>query len=689
VSIHRLKRNSTAGELSVVLSTRVELERYKNGCEVLHNMVVTTQGPAHRRTGTKFVFDMTSLFGDIDDTFSFKDNVRSIPFIFSETQSYELTFYRDVDDECHVIFGYKEGILADPLDSTKPYVVDLGDDFDLLGFDYAQSGDQLFFAMSTHPQSTLSRHDHTDWRYEDVTFTHKPAEWNEENGLPTKVSFFEQRLVYGASINKPQTIWGSKSSSFLDFGVSDTIVESDAITFTLASGEQNKFQWMLSSRRLLIGTLGDEWSVGGYGAPLSYKSVVSTRQTNQGSEAQKPIMIGSATLFIERLGRAVNEFIYDYNSDSYGVIDTTLLAPHLFQNYSILHWAYQQAPFGIIWSTRDDGRLLGFTYQRKHKVMGWHEHSTDGKFITVVSIPSKEHREDSVWFSVLRYINGSFRLYKEKLTPEFKGTNVFDAWFVDAGASVEKTAEIKLAQVVGSTLELLVTKDQVFAFKQWVQIRGVVVDNPEINTILSRPVMVTAYEDSTIPDLKKLTVSLEGATYEGDAPLLLKDAKVYAGFTDVAGLDFLEGKTVSILLNGAVSPPQQVVNGEIDLPVIAYKLTVGLPFKSTYIPLEADLELATGTTLGRNQRVTQIAVKVQQSVGMKIGRTLDALEEVPFRAPTHLTGQAVPLFTGWVYKSFPEGYENKTQIVIQQDQPLPLTVIGTVDEIEVYDRYRS
>jgi hypothetical protein len=449
---------------------------------------------------------------------------------------------------------------------------------------------------------------------------------------------------------------------------------------------------MLSSRRLLIGTLGDEWSVGGYAAPLSYKSVVSTRQTNRGSEPEKPIMIGSATLFIERLGRAINEFIYDYNSDSYGTIDVTLLAPHLFQNYGIIHWAYQQAPFGIIWAARDDGELLGFTYQRKHKVMGWHGHGTDGRFITVASIPSKDDREDSVWFSVLRYINGSFRLYKEKLTPEFKGTNLFDAWFVDAGASVEKSVQVKLVKIVNGNMSLLVTDEYAFAFKNMVQIKGVVTGSKEVNTTLSRPVMVLSYEPSTITGLMELTVDLEGADTTGiedSAPIFTPAAKVYLGFTDVAGLDFLEGKTVHILLNGAVSPPQQVVNGSIELPFTAYKLTVGLPYSSILIPLEADLELATGTTLGRNQRVTQIAVKVHQSVGMKIGRRMDELEEVPFRTPLDLTGQAVPLFTGWVYKSFPEGYENKTHVIIQQDQPLPLTVIGTVDEIEVYDRMRS
>ena len=98
------------------------------------------------------------------------------------------------------------------------------------------------------------------------------------------------------------------------------------------------------------------------------------------------------------------------------------------------------------------------------------------------------------------------------------------------------------------------------------------------------------------------------------------------------------------------------------------------------------MELATGTTLGRRQRTTNVTTYLHKSLGMKIGYDEDHLEEVPFRKPTDLTGQAVPLFSGFVKRAFPEGYHDESNVFIRQDQPLPLTVMAVVDEVEVYDR---
>ena len=61
MAIHRIKHNFTAGEITPLAYGRSDLDRYKNGCEVLRNSYCTTQGPAIRRSGTQYIFDMTDL----------------------------------------------------------------------------------------------------------------------------------------------------------------------------------------------------------------------------------------------------------------------------------------------------------------------------------------------------------------------------------------------------------------------------------------------------------------------------------------------------------------------------------------------------------------------------------------------------------------------------------------------------
>jgi hypothetical protein len=97
-----------------------------------------------------------------------------------------------------------------------------------------------------------------------------------------------------------------------------------------------------------------------------------------------------------------------------------------------------------------------------------------------------------------------------------------------------------------------------------------------------------------------------------------------------------------------------------------------------------ELSFDEGTALGRMQRITNINVYLVRSLGMWIGRDDEAMEEVPFRVPTDLTGTAVPLYTGIRQISFPEGHDRLPTIIIEQRQPLPLLVVAIVDESEVY-----
>ena len=56
-------------------------------------------------------------------------------------------------------------------------------------------------------------------------------------GFPSCVSFFEQRLVFAASISNPQTVYFSKSGDYenMDANIGGTITDSDAIIYTIAS----------------------------------------------------------------------------------------------------------------------------------------------------------------------------------------------------------------------------------------------------------------------------------------------------------------------------------------------------------------------------------------------------------------------------------------------------------------------
>ena len=594
--IYRLKRSFTAGELSPLMLFRTENDRYKYGCRQLKNMVVLPQGPAKRREGFEYKFDLTTLVGD-----ALPDEAPiMIPFVFDKDQAYAIILFNHTESEVvdtRAVFATGDGLLEDPEDPGNPYVFSFTGAMDLPNLVYKQSKDIVYIAQPDRIQIELKRLAEAEWSANEIAFTDQPSDWSEENGYPQFVDFFEQRIVYGCTWKRPQTLWFSKSADFYDFGVSSPVVDSDAVTLTLGT-TQNRMRWTNAAKQLLVGTLGDEWSVSGSGyQPLSFESNKMSRETNVGSEKIPSLMIGPVTLYVERHGRKVNQFVYDFNSDTYDSVDLSVLAPHLTESNYITNWCYQQSPYGIVWCTRDDGKAIALTFKREHRVTGWHVHDTDGKFLKLCSIPGD--REDDVWAIIEREINGYTKWYLEKKRPEFKSDSALDAYFLDS---------------------------------------CVVLDSEEY-------------------------------------------------ITTISNLGHLEGKTVSILADGCVVADQVVVNGQITLDIPAKRVVIGLPYDSIIEPILLDIGLDDGTSLGRISRIIELNIMLHNSLLFEYGHYNTygeaAFEEKSFRDTSDITGQQMPLFTGYKSVDFQEGYDSDERVIIRQRRPLPLTVVGLCDVVEV------
>jgi len=91
--------------------------------------------------------------------------------------------------------------------------------------------------------------------------------FSDTTGHPSCVTFFEQRLVFAGTTNQPQAIFFSKSGDYesMDSNIGGTIADDDAIVYTIASNQVNAIRFMTSTRTLIIGTAGGEFTVSGGG----------------------------------------------------------------------------------------------------------------------------------------------------------------------------------------------------------------------------------------------------------------------------------------------------------------------------------------------------------------------------------------------------------------------------------------
>lgn len=145
----------------------------------------------------------------------------------------------------------------------------------------------------------------------------------------------------------------------------------------------------------------------------------------------------------------------------------------------------------------------------------------------------------------------------------------------------------------------------------------------------------------------------------------------------ITGLDHLNGKIVSALADGDVLHDLTVSGGQITLPYAAGKVDVGLRMKARGRTLPLYLELqGTGASRGLPMKTTEAFAQVEKTRGIVLrdGKSGTASHMVQTGAGD--LSQAIPLFTGlWKFEMASDWSQDGT-IVIEQDEPLPMTILG-------------
>jgi hypothetical protein len=158
-----------------------------------------------------------------------------------------------------------------------------------------------------------------------------------------------------------------------------------------------------------------------------------------------------------------------------------------------------------------------------------------------------------------------------------------------------------------------------------------------------------------------------------------------AGATTFTGLDHLEGKTVSILADGAVMPDATIASGTFTLDSAASVVIAGLPYTSILEPMDLETREEGGTSQGKRKKIHNVIVRFYKTLGAKIGSGAGNLDIIPFRTPSDLMGSPPPLFTGDKIVPFTGGWDRHGYIRITQEQPLPLTVLAIIPLVNTND----
>ena len=246
-----------------------------------------------------------------------------------------------------------------------------------------------------------------DWELE----TGHEAVWSATQGWPVSLTFFQGRLWFGGSKNRPQTIWGSKSGSFFDFTVGSAEAD-EALDLTIDDDRVNAIRNLVAGRNLQVFTSGGEFYFSaGANQPLTPTTVSLTKATSHGVNSVKPVSLDGATIFIEESGSSVREFVFNDLEQSYNSKDISLLSSHLVN--TPVRMAVRQStslsPANFMYLVNGDGTMAVLSFLRASELVAWSQFTTTGTFEQLAIV------DDVVYVAVKRSINGGDVRYVEKL----------------------------------------------------------------------------------------------------------------------------------------------------------------------------------------------------------------------------------------------------------------------------------
>lgn len=147
--------NFNGGELSPTIEGRVDINKYSNGCSVMRGFIPLVQGPARRRSGTRFVAEVKNS----------ANRTWLVPFEFSDAAAFQIEF-----GDLYLRFYTNHGVVETAPGSGIPYEIAAPwTAAELINADgtfrlwMEQSGDVVYIASGSRPLYKLTRIANTNW----------------------------------------------------------------------------------------------------------------------------------------------------------------------------------------------------------------------------------------------------------------------------------------------------------------------------------------------------------------------------------------------------------------------------------------------------------------------------------------------------------------------------------------------
>jgi len=181
--------------------------------------------------------------------------------------------------------------------------------------------------------------------------------FSDTRGYPKSGVFYNGRLWLGGSKSKPQSLFASRAGHYLDFYLNSGL-DDEAIFVTIDAKELTNIVALNPDRGLQVFTSGAEFIVKG-DTPATITVEPQTQHGTYNTDVQS---IDGSTLFLDRNGNTLRQYLFNFNEDSFIGTDISVLSSQLIdqpKDFAILKGdTSQDANYVFIINQDGNGSVL-------------------------------------------------------------------------------------------------------------------------------------------------------------------------------------------------------------------------------------------------------------------------------------------------------------------------------------------
>jgi hypothetical protein len=528
----------------------------------------------------------------------------------------------------------------------------------------------------------------------------------------------DSRIVYGGTFSQPATIWGSEAPStngalnYDNFTTGSLATNAYQFTLSTLHGKNEQIRWISNTDLfLVVGSFGTVRRM--YGSaddqPVTPLAINAKSVNNYGAQNALPVPIGEVLLYIQRGGQFVQSVTYDYLVNGYTTTSMNVVADHL-TTQGLNQIVLQLGRPDLVWALRADGVLLSLTFDSKENIAAWARHQLAEGEVQSIGVLPRVNNVDQTWMVVQRYINGNVVNFVEYFAdpPIFPDPDDFftidvrtiddENRYLNALFEAQKQAVHLDASVVydgsdyGTNAETSLTIGE----------GGFTAGNTGVTFTASEAVFDSSmigrqiwgqYDQQGLGGGRGVITAYTSATQVTCTILssfpsnnVFQPGNWYVTATQLSGLDYLEGETVSVVGDGMVLSSETVSQGGITIDQPASIIIVGLPYVGMIKGLPIDQGGQSGSAEDKIKNMLRLGVRFVDSAGLYFGTSLSTLTQMNFLNSGQAADRPTPLFTGTLDpQSYDDSWAADKNLYLVQNDPLPCTILSVNPYVDTTD----